>query len=110
MPTHGHNWVVAYISKKNQPHNECDRAGENADSLSDYSIREALIRLLNRKASDIPPCSTVGDALARILVAKALRGNLKAAREIIDCVQGKELEQLMEDASLPRKRYWEEYL
>jgi hypothetical protein len=101
--------LVAYMSKKNQAHNQCDCTGENVDSLSDHSIRDALIRLLNRKASDIPPCSTAdADAFASVLLAKALRGNLKAAREIVDRVEGKALEWSMEDASLSRQSYWEE--
>jgi hypothetical protein len=100
--------LVAYMSKKNQPHNQCDCTGENVDSLSDHSIRDALIRLLNRKASDIPPCSTTAEAFARVLLAKALRGNLKAAREIVDRVEGKALEWSMEDVSLSRQRYCEE--
>jgi len=52
-------------------------------------ITIALTKMLNNRLSNDQSCQTYGELIAKVLICKAVKGNVQAIREITDRVEGK---------------------
>jgi hypothetical protein len=68
-------------SQRTQASDACPRSGR--------PITIALTKMLNHRLSDDLRCQTYAELIAKVLICKAVKGDIQAIREITDRVEGK---------------------
>jgi len=62
---------------------------KNPSLTGRYPITEAIMRMLNRTVPNDLLGRTFADLIAEAMIKQAIKGNIRAVREILDSVEGK---------------------